>query len=89
MPFFTLVEDAETAEIARSQVWQWIHHAKGTISDGRAVTISLFEQLLAEEIEKMPKTGMPYDKAAKMVTELVSSKECTEFLTLPGYEQIG
>ncbi len=89
VPIFNLMEDAATAEIARSQIWQWIHHDKGTLSDGRAVTISLFEQLLAEEMEKMPKTGMPYDKAAKMVTDLVSSKEFTEFLTLPGYEQIG
>jgi len=89
VPIFNLMEDAATAEIARSQIWQWIHHDKGTLSDGRAVTISLFEQLLAEEMEKLPKTGMPYDKAAKMVTDLVSSKEFTEFLTLPGYEQIG
>ncbi len=88
VPIFNLMEDAATAEIARSQIWQWIHHDKGTLSDGRAVTVSLFEQLLAEEMEKLPKTGLPYDKAAKMVADLVSSKEFTEFLTLPGYEQI-
>jgi malate synthase len=89
VPIFNLMEDAATAEIARSQIWQWIHHDKGTLSDGRAVTISLFEQFLAEEMEKLPKTGLPYDKAARMVTDLVSSKEFTEFLTLPGYEQLG
>lgn len=88
VPIFNLMEDAATAEIARSQIWQWIHHDKGVLSDGRAVTISLFEQLLAEEMEKLPETGLPYDKAARMVTDLVSSQEFTEFLTLPGYEQI-
>ncbi|MEK6746595.1 MAG: malate synthase A [Pseudomonadota bacterium] len=88
VPIFNLMEDAATAEIARSQIWQWIHHDKGELSDGRAVTISLFEQFLSEELEKLPKSGLPYEKAAKLLTDLVSQKEFTEFLTLPGYEQI-
>ncbi len=89
VPIFNLMEDAATAEIARSQIWQWIHHDKGVLSDGRAVTISLFEQLLSEELAKLPANDLPYDKAAKMLTDLVSQPEFAEFLTLSGYEQLG
>lgn len=88
VPIFNLMEDAATAEIARSQIWQWIHHDKGVLSDGRAVTISLFEQLLAEELDKLPKSNLPYERAANMLTDLVSQVEFAEFLTLSGYEQL-
>ncbi len=88
VPIFNLMEDAATAEIARSQIWQWIHHDKGVLSDGRDVTISLFEQLLDEELAKLPKNNLPYDKAAKMLTELVATPDFAEFLTLSGYEQL-
>lgn len=88
VPIFNLMEDAATAEIARSQIWQWIHHDKGTLSDGRAVTIPLFEKLLSEEMEKLPQSDLPYEQAAKMLSDLVSQKEFAEFLTLSGYEQL-
>jgi malate synthase len=87
VPIFNLMEDAATAEIARSQIWQWIHH-KGKLSDGRAVTISLYEQLLSEELAKLPESGLPYGEAAKMLTGLVTTAEFIEFLTLPGYEKL-
>lgn len=89
VPIFNLMEDAATAEIARSQIWQWIHHDKGELADGRAVTISLFEQFLDEELAKLPASDLPYEKAAKLLTELVSQAEFAEFLTLSGYEQLG
>jgi len=89
VPIFNLMEDAATAEIARSQIWQWIHHEAGKLADGRKVTLELYQQLLAEELAKMPATGLPYDRAATLLTQLVSTKEFTEFLTLPGYSLIG
>jgi malate synthase len=91
VPIFNLMEDAATAEIARSQIWQWIHHSRGKLSDGRDVTLALYTQLLAEELAKIHKdygTKLPYDKAADLLTELVSQPKFTEFLTLPGYRYL-
>jgi hypothetical protein len=51
-PAVTIV--AATAEIARSQIWQWIHHDKGVLADGRPVTESLYLQLLDDELKKLP-----------------------------------
>lgn len=95
VPLNNLMEDAATAEIARSQIWQWIHHDGGKLDDGRDVTLSLYTQLLDEELEKV-KTDMgehysslPFDQAAKLLDQLVSQREFCEFLTLPGYDAIG
>jgi len=90
VPIFNLMEDAATAEIARSQIWQWIHHERGMLADGRKVTLTLYKQLLAEELQKIHTQGspLPYDKAAELLTELVSQATFTEFLTLPGYRYL-
>src|SRR5205807_603019 len=53
VPLFNLMEDAATAEISRAQVWQWIRHPRGVLSDGRKVTKKLFRAVLAEELEKI------------------------------------
>ena len=53
VPIFNLMEDAATAEISRSQVWQWIRSPKGVLDDGRKVTKELFRELLAEELKKI------------------------------------
>src|ERR1700741_1221 len=53
VPVFNLMEDAATAEISRSQIWQWIRSPKGVLDDGRKVTVELFRQLLAEELPKV------------------------------------
>lgn len=88
VPIFNLMEDAATAEIARSQIWQWIHHDKGVLSDGRKVTLELYKELLAEEIAKLPASNLPYERAADLLTDLVAPKEFAEFLTLSGYERL-
>jgi malate synthase len=91
VPIFNLMEDAATAEIARSQIWQWIHHKCGTLADGREVTLSLYKQFLAEEVQKIHAeqgNKLPYGKAADLLTELVSQPKFTEFLTLPGYRYL-
>ncbi|NBX03984.1 MAG: malate synthase A [Alphaproteobacteria bacterium] len=87
VPIFNLMEDAATAEIARSQIWQWIHHDKGVLADGRPVTGSLYEEFLSEELAKLS-GALPYERAAMLLTSLVSNPEFIEFLTLPGYEQL-
>jgi malate synthase len=89
VPIFNLMEDAATAEISRSQIWQWIRHER-SLDDGRAITLELYKDLLVEELAKVKAEGkkLPYDKAADMVTDLVSRSDFTEFLTLPGYDQL-
>ena len=53
VPIFNLMEDAATAEISRSQVWQWIRSPKGTLDDGRKVTKALVATLIPEEMAKI------------------------------------
>jgi len=92
VPIFNLMEDAATAEISRSQVWQWIRSPKGILDDGRKVTVELFRQLLAEELKKIEAllgadyAAGKYQEAAKLFDKITTSDEFVEFLTLPGYD---
>jgi malate synthase len=95
VPIFNLMEDAATAEISRSQVWQWIRHPKGVLSDGRKVTVELFRTLLAEEMDKIK--GMvgekqfaagKYQLARDLMDQITTSEEFADFLTLPGYRYL-
>ena len=88
VPVFNLMEDAATAEISRSQIWQWIRSAKGVLEDGRKVTVELFRQLLAEELAKVKAAYSEgkYDAAAKLFERLTSDDQYVEFLTLPAYQ---
>src|SRR5882672_8265569 len=52
VPLYNLMEDAATAEISRSQVWQWVHHAHGMLEDGRKVDLLLVRQFVQEELEE-------------------------------------
>jgi malate synthase len=95
VPIFNLMEDAATAEISRSQIWQWIHSPKGVLEDGRKVDVELFRQVLAEELPKVRQIvgdeayeGGTYEKASKLFEEITVSKEFVEFLTLPAYGMI-
>ncbi len=90
VPIFNLMEDAATAEISRSQIWQWINH-EAKLDDGRLVTLALYRALLPEELKKITAqhgAGLPYGRAAELLTQLVSDKAFVEFLTLPGYALI-
>src|ERR1700694_2996293 len=94
VPVFNLMEDAATAEISRSQIWQWIRSPKGVLDDGRKVTAELFKQLLAEELPKVRAYlgeaaygAGRYEQGAKLF-ETITLGEYVEFLTLPAYELI-
>ena len=89
------MEDAATAEISRSQIWQWIRSPKGVLDDGRKVTNELFRSLLAEELPKV-KTYLG-DEAWKAGQVRGGGEalrrdhhrdDYVEFLTLPAYELI-
>jgi malate synthase len=93
VPINNLMEDAATAEISRSQVWQWIHSDKGVLDDGRTVDTELFRSILAEEMDKIhaayPENLHSYfDRAAVLFDEISTSDDFVEFLTLPAYELI-
>jgi malate synthase len=90
VPVFNLMEDAATAEISRSQIWQWIRSPKGLLEDGRKVTVELFRQLLGEELAKVKAAfgEGKYDEAAKLFERLTSDDKYVEFLTLPAYQQL-
>ncbi len=79
VPLYNLMEDAATAEISRSQVWQWLHHG-AKLDDGTPVT----KELVARIIREQHHTG----EAAAMFEQMMTSNEFTEFLTLVAYEHI-
>jgi len=93
VPVYNLMEDAATAEISRSQIWQWIRSPKGVLEDGRKVTKELFRKLLPEELAKVRallgeaswKAGR-YEEAARLFEQITASDDYVEFLTLPAYE---
>src|SRR3954453_6596058 len=95
VPVFNLMEDAATAEISRSQIWQWIRSPKGVLTDGRKVTVELFRQLLAEELPKVKAylgdlafAAGKYDEAARLFEQITADDTYVEFLTLPAYTRI-
>ncbi len=93
VPIHNLMEDAATAEISRSQIWQWIRSPKGVLDDGRKVTVELFRELQAAEVAKLKaeygsRWSKQYEDAAGMFDLLTTSDDFVEFLTLPGYDYI-
>jgi malate synthase len=90
VPVYNLMEDAATAEISRSQIWQWIRSPKGVLDDGRKVTVDLFRALLAEELAKVKASFSEgkYDEAARLFDQLTADDRYEEFLTLPAYKLI-
>jgi malate synthase len=92
VPINHLMEDAATAEISRSQLWQWVRSPRGVLDDGRKVTLELFRTVLGEELRKVSAApgaaGLPYDEAAWLLERLVSNDEFEDFLTVPAYEMV-
>ena len=84
-----LMEDAATAEIARSQVWQWTHQG-AKLEDGDPVTPELVRRVAAEELARLRDVGgaTRFDEAAGLFERVALSDDFVEFLTLPAYEMI-
>jgi len=93
---YNMMEDAATSEIARSQVWQWVHH-DAELTDGSAVTPGLVRKLEDEELERIRseigddewfyKEGRP-DVAKSLFEDVALADAFVEFLTLPAYEEL-
>jgi malate synthase len=86
---FNLMEDTATAEISRSQVWQWRRHGV-RLEGGEAVTPELVRAIEGEELERMrAETGAARgDEARELFERVALDEEFVEFLTHPGYEYI-
>ena len=89
-----LMEDAATAEISRTQVWQWIKNGSN-LTDGRTVTYELFKEILPSELENVKAyvgenayNSATMKRAIEIFDELVQQGDYKEFLTLPAYEEI-
>lgn len=92
VPVYNLMEDAATAEISRSQIWQWMRSPKGILDDGRKVTREMFRKMLPEELSRVRRElgetawhAGRYEEAARLFDEITTSDDYVEFLTLPGY----
>ena len=87
------MEDAATAEIARSQVWQWLHNDI-TLDDGLRVTRDLVERIIREELDAIRSSAgaafdaARYDQAVALFTEVGLADYYVEFLTIPAYERM-
>ncbi len=80
VPINNLMEDAATAEICRTQIWQWLHHG-ALLADGRVVTESLVRDAIAAEPEA---TGL----AGRLFEQMSTARELPEFLTLVAYDHV-
>ncbi len=84
VPLYNLMEDAATAEICRTQLWQWLRF-EAPLDDGRAFTLDLFEQWFDEEVGLL--ADVPnIAEAARLMHNMIVSDDLVEFLTLPAYE---
>ena len=71
------MEDAATAEISRSQIWQWLRHGRVTEDDVRRVTD-----------EEMAQLGEGYAEARTLFERIATQPDYVEFLTLPAYDRL-
>jgi malate synthase len=90
---FNLMEDAATAEISRSQIWQWLHNDI-VLDDGPKVTRDLAERIIKEELATIRDSAgaafdaARYDQAVALFAEVALADDYAEFLTLPAYERM-
>jgi malate synthase len=91
---YNLMEDAATAEISRTQIWQWMKHSC-TLDDGRVITHDFCNSLIPEELEKIKAyvgedrfNNGRFEKATDLFTELINSTTLEEFLTIKAYTHL-
>ena len=92
VPIYNLMEDAATAEISRSQVWQWLHNPHTALDDGRPITEEMFMETVSGVLHELrEKVGEEYfethnyELAAQLFSEISLKEEFTDFLTLKAY----
>jgi malate synthase len=95
VPIYNLMEDAATAEISRSQIWQWLRQSAGVLDDGRRITRELVAQIIDEELAKIRAqlgdqayADGHFETATGLFRDLIDADELPDFLTLPAYEKL-
>jgi malate synthase len=86
VPLYNLMEDAATAEISRTQLWQWVHHG-AQLDDGRTVDAELYRRLRDEELASIGDKPNA-QTAATIFDELILADELADFLTIPAYQEL-
>jgi malate synthase len=85
VPLYHLMEDAATAEISRTQLWQWIRHG-ATLVDGRTVTHELVGTIIDDEVASLTAAGLaPHPESRDTFRRLVMAESLADFLTLAAY----
>jgi malate synthase len=90
VPLYNLMEDAATAEISRTQLWQWLHHG-AKLDDGRTFDADLYRRIRDEELASIRARGGDYphlDVAARLFDDLILASDLADFLTIPAYEEL-
>ena len=94
VPIYNLMEDAATAEISRTQVWQWVTHG-AKLADGRRITTDLVRRTMADELDKLREQLGParYDSgkfalASQLFDRMMTGTDFPEFLTTVAYEYL-
>jgi malate synthase len=92
VPIHHLMEDAATAEIARAQIWQWLHHGGLEFSDHAPIDFALFDHALATHTHRLRDSTLPgharADEAAGLLSTLTHAEVLADFLTLPAYDRL-
>lgn len=95
VPLNNLMEDAATAEISRTQVWQWIHNPEAVLDDGRSVTLEMVRAMISDEVDKIIAekdnkhiTPEHYQTAERLFETIVTSQSLEDFLTIKAYEHL-
>jgi malate synthase len=87
VPIYNLMEDAATAEISRTQVWQWLRHG-AKLNDGRQITAEMVREIVASMLQRPGWDGGKFPQAAELFEQLSLSGELKEFLTLEAYRYL-
>jgi malate synthase len=93
VPLYNLMEDAATAEISRTQLWQWVHSPRGVLQDGRKISLALFREITRQELTRIrqERGERRFDEghfvlATSLFDQLIAADRLAEFLTLKAYE---
>ena len=94
VPLYYLMEDAATAEISRTQVWQWVKH-QAKMSGGKTVDAGLVKQMTQEELQKIKASlgeekynAGQFKRASALFEDMMTRRECPDFLTLVAYDYL-
>jgi malate synthase len=87
VPIYNLMEDAATAEISRTQVWQWLRHG-AKLNDGRQITAAMVHDIVAEMLKRPGWDAGKFPQAAELFEQLSLSSDLKEFLTLEAYRYL-